>query len=304
LILVIAGVEAAGLRTWPGNPKRIRRAGITIAATTLPLIYYAILRHSDPAWRIAATATKHHVWSLYGAIWPMAPLVIAAALAYRKRPENFLGAAMRIWPPAALIIWSLSKSGLGATPLHAWIGITIPLAALAVEAVSTLRWRQVPGHQLLGAITVAALTIPAGIHLMGTAPAYIDPSTQNQNLISTSEQQAFSYLARDPQPGGVLSSYTLADAVPGETGRRTYGGDYRWSGPHFAAKEDSVWRLLHGQLPAGPARAFVLSTGARFVLADCSSNARLARILTPVLLSNHRFGCASVYEIGRRRHAL
>ncbi|MGZ6563564.1 MAG: hypothetical protein ACXVH1_29015 [Solirubrobacteraceae bacterium] len=304
LILVIAGVEVAGLRTWLGNRKRIMLAGSTIAATALPLIYYAILQHSDPAWRMAATVTKHHVWSLSGAVWPLAPLLIAAALAYRRRPEHFLGAAMRIWPPAALIIWTLSKTGLGATPLHAWIGITIPLAALAVEGVSTLRWRRVPGHQLLGAIVVAILTIPASIHLMRTAHAYIDPSTHNQNLISTSERQAFRYLARDPQPGSVLSSYTLADVVPAETGRRTYGGDYRWSGPHFATKEDTAWRLLHGQLPASPARAFVLSAGARFVLADCSSHARLARILTPIVLTIHRFGCATVYEISRNGHGV
>ncbi|MGO9960489.1 MAG: hypothetical protein ACLP50_31705 [Solirubrobacteraceae bacterium] len=139
---------------------------------------------------------------------------------------------------------------------------------------------------------------------MGTASAYIDPSTHNQNLISPSERRAFGYLARDPRPGGVLSSYTLGDAVPAETGRRTYGGDFRWSGPHFATKEDTAWRLLHGQLRAGPARAFVLSTGARFVLADCSSHARLARILTPIVLTVRRFGCATVYEINRKGHGI
>ncbi len=271
LILVIAGVEAASLRTWLGNRKRIMLAGITIAATALPLIYYAILQHSDPAWRMAATVTKHHVWSLSGAAWPLAPRLIAAALAYRRRPENFLGAAMRIWPPATLIIWTLSKTGLGATPLHAWIGITIPLAALAVEGVSTLRWRRVSGQRLLGAIAVAILTIPASIHLMSTAPAYIDPSTHNQNLISTSEREAFRYLARDPQPGSVLSSYALADAVPAETGRRTYDGDYRWSGPHFATGRtppgdcctDSSQPAPHAHSCAAPARGSCWLTAAR-----------------------------------------
>lgn len=139
---------------------------------------------------------------------------------------------------------------------------------------------------------------------MSTAPAYIEPSTHNQNLISISERQAFRYLARDPQPGGVLSSYRLGDAVPGETGRRTYGGDFRWSGPHFATKEATAWRLLHGQLPAGGARAFVLGTGVRFVLADCSSHAGLARILTPIVLTVHRLGCATVYEISRNGHGV
>ncbi len=39
----------------------------------------------------------------------------------------------RVWPAAALAIYILSASGLSATPLHAFDGITIPLAVLAVR---------------------------------------------------------------------------------------------------------------------------------------------------------------------------
>jgi hypothetical protein len=157
----------------------------------------------------------------------------------------------------------------------------------------------VPGHRLLAALAVATLTIPTSAQLMSVAHAYINPATHNQNLIRGPEQRAFAYLARAPQPGAVLSDYTLGDAVPGETGRRTYGGDYRWSGPHYATKQRDAWRLLHGELPAAPARAFVLNTGTRFILTDCSSHADVARTLAPVIITTHRFGCATVYEISR-----
>jgi hypothetical protein len=140
LILIIAGVELAGVRAWrkPGSRRQLFLAASTIPATALPLIYYAVLQRSDFAWRMADTVTRHQIWSLTSAVWPLAPLWIAAALAYRRRPEGVLGAAARIWPLATLIVWMSSKIGLGPAPLHVWMGITIPLGALAVEGVSTI----------------------------------------------------------------------------------------------------------------------------------------------------------------------
>jgi hypothetical protein len=48
------------------------------------------------------------------------------------------------------------------------------------------------------------------------------------------------------------------------------------------------------------ARAFVRSTGARYVLSDCDYRADLARPLRPMLASVRRFGCASVYVVAGR----
>jgi hypothetical protein len=45
------------------------------------------------------------------------------------------------------------------------------------------------------------------------------------------------------------------------------------------------------------ARAFVLATGARFVLSGCGWGPSLRRVLAPILRAVHRYGCASVYEI-------
>jgi hypothetical protein len=299
LVLVVVGVELAGLR---GSLKRGLRGWImlpasTVGAAALPLLYYALLARTDSAWRLADAVTKHHSWPLPHILLPLAPLLVAAALAYRRRPASFLGAASRVWPLAALAVYALSETRFGATPLHAWAGITIPLAALAVEGVQGVGFGRVPGRPLLGALAVAALTLPGTVHLMSAASAYVGPATPSQNLITASERRALRYLAGDPQPGGVLSSYYLGDAVPGETGRRTFSGDYRWSEPGYPAHEDAVWRLLHGGLKGPAALAFVRATGVRFVLTDCSSRVDLTRELAPIVGSIHRFGCATVYRI-------
>lgn len=300
LILVVVGGELIARGTSLARyPRRsIVLSASTLGAAALPLMYYAVLGRSDPAWRLAANVTNHHPWALSSALLPLAVLVVPAALAYRRPPASFLALATRLWPFAALTIWALSKTGLGATPLHAWTGITIPLAALAVEGVRSVGFRRLPGHKWIGALAVAAVTIPGTVQMMSAARAYIAPATHNQNLITAPEQQALRYLAHDPQPGGVLSSYHLGDAVPGETGRRTYSGDYRWSGPDYQTHEVTAWEVLHGWIRGGAARTFVLATGARFVLADCSSHANLQRTLAPITVTVHRFGCATVYEIG------
>jgi hypothetical protein len=48
--------------------------------------------------------------------------------------------------------------------------------------------------------------------------------------------------------------------------------------------------------PVG-ARAFVLSSGVRFLLADCETTMDIPKLLGPVIRSTHTFGCAPVYEV-------
>jgi hypothetical protein len=300
LILVVIGSELVirwRARRFGGWRSLLLPAG-TIAATALPLLYYGVLERSDAVWQLAETITRHHPWSLSGALVPLLPLLVVAALAYRRPPENFIALSARMWIPAAFVVWFLTQAGVGATPLHAWTGVTVPLAVLAVEGVQGLGFARLPYHRWIGALAVAALTIPGAYWQMQPTKQYVEPATGNQNLITRSEQRAFQYLATDPQPGGVLSSYTLSDAVPGETGRHTVAGDYRWSGTGYEQVLQRAYRLLHGRLTGSAARSFVLGTGARFVLSDCGSHADLTRTLAPLKLTVHRFGCATVYELG------
>jgi hypothetical protein len=300
LILVVIGSEL--VIRWRGRRlggwRSLLLPAGTIAATAVPLLYYAVLERSDPFWQLAEVITRHHPWSLSGALVPLVPLLVGAALAYRRPPENFIALTARIWIPAAFVVWFVTKAGVGATPLHAWAGITVPLGVLAVEGVQGLGFARLPHHRWIGALAVAALTIPGTYLQMKPTKQYVEPATGNQNLINHSEQRAFQYLANDPQPGAVLSSYTLGDSVPAETARHTYAGDYRWSGAAYEARELLAYKLLHGSLTGSAARSFVLGTGARFVLSDCGSHADLTRSLAPLKVTAHRFGCAAVYEIG------
>jgi hypothetical protein len=300
LILVVIGSElVVRLRSRRlGEWRSLPLPAVTIVATVLPLLYYAVLERSDPFWQLAETVTRHHPWSLSGALLPLAPLLVGAAVAYRRAPASFTALTARVWVLAAFVVWFVTKAGVGATPLHAWTGITVPLGVLAVEGVQGLGFSRLPAHRWIGALAVAALTIP-GIYLqMEPTKAYIGPETGNPNLVTHSEQRALQYLADDPRPGGVLSAYRLGDAVPGLTGRHSVSGDYRWSGAAYESRELLAYKLLHGSLTGSAARSFVLGTGARFVLSDCGAHADLTRSLAPLKLSAHRFGCAAVYEIG------
>jgi hypothetical protein len=297
LILVILGVEAVRLAGARSRSRSALLPVVTIATTALPLAYYEVLQRLDPAWRLAAGVSRHHPVALGAILLPLLPLAIPAVAAYFRPASSFIDSATRFWPAAALAVWGLASAGFGTGALHAWTGITIPLAALGVQGFRVAGLYRFRGSRYLAVAAVLALTVPESVHLVGRTTSFIGPHAHNQNLITVSEQQALHDLARDPQSGGVLSGYYLGDAVPAETGRRTYSGDYRWSGPAYERHEALAWELLHGLLRGARARAFVLMTGARFVLRDCHSHANLTQTLAPLLLTIDHFGCATVYEL-------
>ena len=96
----------------------------------------------------------------------------------------------------------------------------------------------------------------------------------------------------------ITRSY-LGAVVPGKTGRHTYVGDCLWSepqclGPHL--QRAGAVRTPSCTRPRS-ARRFVLTSGARFLLADCETTADMRKLLGPVIRSTHSFGCAAVYEV-------
>src|SRR5208282_4759918 len=118
----------------------------------------------------------------------------------------------------------------------------------------------------------------------------------NANFITPSENAALEYLARDPRPGGVLTRFYLGMILPARTGRNTYVGDCYWSQPHCGYRSRTSEALLTDALSPARARAFVRSSGARFVLADCRSS-NLTATLAPLDDEVRRFGCATVYVL-------
>jgi len=297
--LMILIVVAAELVLWRGRRvtrRHLELATVTVLATAAPLLYYAILGRVDLSWQLARVASRH-AFPLWTVLLYLLPLIVPAALGYRGRSRGFLDAATRCWPLAALALFELSATALSATPLHAFQGITLPLAVLAVQGINRIGFGRLAHRRRIAVLAVAAATIPGTIGELRTAASLATPTPNNANFITADEARALNYLAHDPQPGGVLTRSYLGAVVPEKTGRQTLIGDCLWSEPNCYARTDAAQSLFDGSLGPRAARSLVRESGARFVLSDCQTTADLSRTLGRLVISTHRFGCASVYEL-------
>jgi len=296
LILIVIGTELALWRRERRGPRGLVLPAVTVIATGIPLLYYVALGHLDLSWQLARDASKHS-FSLATIVLGLVPLLLPALFAVRGAPRTFMATATRAWPLAALVIYVLSASDVSATPLHAFEGISIPLAVLATQGVQRTRLARVPHRRAFAAAAVALLTIPAIWYSLQSARTIVAPAPGNANFITADEGRALSYLAHDRQPGGVLTRFYLGSLIPAETGRRTFVGDCLWSQPGCGPRAQLAQDLFDAAITPARARMFVTNTGARFVLADCDTTADVRSILAPMLESVHRFGCAAVYVL-------
>jgi hypothetical protein len=296
LMALVVAAEVVMLAGRRYGREQIRLTAATLIGTGVPLLYYAILGKADIDWKLAQLASKH-VFSFWSILLAVVPLLVPAIVAYRKPPKTFLAAATRTWPLGAFGIFLLSGTSLGATPLHAFQGITVPLAVLAVEGLLMLRWERLPRPVLIGTAVVALFTIPTTIKELSIGHSLAAPSRGNANFIKADERTALYYLAHDKEAGSVITQPYLGAAVPGWTGRRTYVGNCLWSEPNCPSRATISRALFGGALTATQARSFVRASGARFLLADCTTTADMRKLLGPLIRSAHGFGCAAVYEV-------
>jgi hypothetical protein len=295
LILILLGAELMRWRELAGRA-RFALPALTVLLTGAPLLYYVLLGHLDISWGLAREASKHG-FPLGSILLGIAPLGLVAALGYRGRSQDFLELVTRAWLPAALLIYLLSATALSATPLHAFTGITVPLAVLAVNGARRAGWSRIPHRRLLAGLAIAAATIPANLYVLRLAHTTTKPAGGNANFITHDERAALDYLNDDPDRGGVLTQFYLGEAVPGRTGRPTLVGDCLWSEPNCMPRSLTADALFQGELSPRDSRRFVRDSGARFVLASCKPHVDLAKRLGPVVTSVRRFGCATVYEL-------
>ena len=304
----LLGALAAWIHPWQGQALLVilltaelilRRSGWrlvlpTACAIAIPLIYYVVLRHTDLSWEQTSQA-GHRIWPLWIVLLSLLPLALPALLAYRSRPRTFLGAITRAWPPVVIALVFVNQ-GLGANGvLHALLGLSIPLAVLAITGVRSVSLRQPPALALVAAALL--LTIPPVYEQLRLARQTIRAvyDGNDANFITEDENQALEWLARTPGSGGVLTSPYLGTAVPGRTGRPTWVGNQFWS-PDFFTRAIATHDLFQGQSPQAT-RTFVRGTGARFVLADCRPHVDLTPKLAPILVASHTFGCSKVWEV-------
>jgi hypothetical protein len=305
LILILLGTEAViwfrGGRELTSRRRR-RLLTVTLVASLIPLLYYIVLARADPQWGMARVASKH-AYELPTLALALAPLLLASAPAYGHWPHRFLPTATRLWLPVALIVFVVSESGLSATPLHAFAGITVPLGVLSVEGVMSFAGARLHRHRIVGLLLVAAVTVPATVAQLHTAAEYLVPSPANANFIAHAERRAFNYLDHDPEPGGVLTRGYLGLITPAITGRHTYLGGCQWSEPACPKREQLVHRVFEGPTPVRVIRSDVLGTRARFVLnSTCVLPGKdLDDALAPIASAEVRFGCATLYVIRNPR---
>jgi hypothetical protein len=276
--------------------RRLALPVLTMALAAVPLLYYLLLGHLDLSWKLARVQSKH-AFPFTAIAIGIAPLAIPALLGYRGRSDSMLELLLRVWGPVAILIYVFSATGLSATPLHAFDGITVPLAVLAVKGVTRTSLGTLPRGRLVAAAAIALGVVPANAYALATAHTYVDPAGGNANFITHDEHAALRYLARNPDPGGVLTQFYLGEAVPGATGRRTFVGNCLWSEPNCMPRSEAADALFRGQDTEAQARQLVRQSGARFLLASCAPHADLARRLGEMIVSSTHFGCATVYEL-------
>lgn len=292
-LILVAAVAIAFRR----DRNELRRAAARLIplliATALPLIYYFVLSKSDAAWRLAGEVNNFPRWPLWVTVVGLAPLAIPALFAYRLPARNLGDWMLRIWPIAGLVIFYLP---FGTFPFHAFQGLALPLAVLALLAVRA-RLGQRPLPLLSTVVVVGLLVVPGTLYRADQLRGAVNAGRQ-AFFLDPGERDAMRWLELQPGPGGVLAAVPDGAYISAYTGRPVWIGAGSWT-PDFAAREVAVSGLFSGASSAAVDQALVRASGARFIYASCRVSADLSAKLGSVVGPPRRFGCARVWEVAQ-----
>jgi len=283
LVLILAGLAALRrLNGW-------LTLTLVAAAAALPLGYYYLLPHIDPAWRLASQYEQ--IGHLEGVVVlaGLGPLAIVAALGVR-RPTGVFEQVLLLWVAACVVNYFVNDSFAP----HALQGLSLPLSVLIVRGWSRLRLPAV-----VGAAAIALITLP-GLAYDARKMARTFRSPLVQYYLPGPDARALDWIALSAPAGGVLAPPSLALVVPSQTGRAVWVGHGYWS-QDYRGRAQQVDTLMRGRMGLAQARAFVAGTGAALVVEDCGDRPDLGRVLGPLVASAHHFGCARVYVLHRAR---
>lgn len=283
LILIAAGLGA--LRRPRGRRALGALAAVGIAAA-LPLGYYALLSHSDPAWRLASGYEVIPRLSALVLLAGLGPLALIASLGVRRPRGALIEQMLLLWIGASVVNYFVND----AFAPHALQGLNLPLAVLIVRGWGRLRLPAVIGVAAIGLVTIPGLAFDAR-KFVRTADG-----TLVQYALPPSDARALDWVAAHAPPGGVLAPTPLATVIPSQTGRAVWVGDGYWS-RDYPLRAHLADLLFLGRMRRAQARTFVASTGARVLVADCRDRRDLARTLGARVTAVHRFGCARVYVL-------
>jgi hypothetical protein len=289
--LVIAAGEAIAVRRGRAVAPALRDLAGPLAATAAPLVYYLLLSKLDASWELADQANDLPRWPWWALLLGPLPLALPAALAYRLPAPDFAAVALRAWPLAALLVYF---QPFGTFPFHAFQGLSIPLAALAVLALRAhLGERPIP---LAPAIAAVVVLCAIGTAYRAQQLADAVHLARQPFFLTADERDALRYLDRAPERGGVLAPVYSGILVPAYTGRETWVGAGSWT-PDQPRRADEAEALFAGRLDTAAAAALVRRSGARFLYSDCHGRADISAAVAAVTNAPRRFGCATVWPI-------
>ncbi len=276
---------------------RHRRLLLPALLTALPIAYEALLPIFDTGWDQARRGTAYSPIScLLPVLLTFGPIFLMMAPGYAIRSEGVSDRMLKLWPFASVIVFL----ALPTDALHAIGGLAIPCAILMVRGWPWVRQR-LPGglrrhaHWLAAAaVAFSVLAVPLSVarhlqeHLTGD---------ESDAELARDDAVALDWIASRPQSSGVLTTAAIGAWVPVMTDQPTWIGHPVWT-PSYNTRDGGVTALFDGSMDRQPEqeRAFVLATGATFVLQPCGSNARLGSALGPAGFTPRRFGCATVYS--------
>ncbi|MFL5864388.1 MAG: hypothetical protein ACJ780_27060 [Solirubrobacteraceae bacterium] len=305
-VAAAASLVASWLHPWQGITlglvyvtlavlRRLRQWGalaVPAVAAALPLVYYYLLSHHDPAWQLASHYEVIPRLSAIVLFAGLGPLALIAAVGVRRPEGVLIEQALLLWLGASFVTYFANDSFAA----HAFQGLSFPLAVLAVRG-----WQRLHLPAVAGVAAVAVVTVPG---LAFNARKFVRTARSDklvQYYLPPSDAHALDWVSRDAPAGGVLAPTPFAAVVPSQTGRPVWAGHGYWS-QDYPVQSRVADRLFGGRMSAAAARAFVTSTGASILVSDCRHPADLTRRLRPRLAAVHVFGCARVYVLDRRYH--
>lgn len=291
LILIVASI-CAERKSRETSLAALKALAPVLIATALPLVYYFLLSKYDASWRLAGEVNNFGRWPWWVTVVGLAPIAVPAAFAYRIRPSNIGDWILRIWPFAGLAIFYLP---VGTFPFHAFQGLALPLAVLAVVAVRHhLGERALP--LVATSIVVAVLVVPGVLYRADQMRGAVSAGRQ-AFFLTAGERDAMRWLARQPGPGGVLAPVADGSYISAYTGRPVFIGAGSWT-PNFGWRGLDVENLFSARPNIPIARRLVATSGARFVYASCRVKADVGVVLGARAAGMaHRFGCARIWEM-------
>ena len=184
---------------------------------------------------------------------------------------------------------------IGTFPFHAFQGLALPLAILAMLVVRD-RLGERPLPPLATTLVVGLLIVPGTLYRVDQLRGAVNAGRQ-AFFLEPGERDAMRWLERQPGPGGVLAPVADGAYIPAYSGRPVWIGAGSWT-PNFAERELAVGAFFSGSASPAVDQRLLESSGARFVYASCRVSQAIDETLTQ--LSNgqaHRFGCARVWEV-------